>query len=111
MEENFIKELMASTKCSACGQYYTAKDINVLAHEDNLWFLRASCSVCDTECLVAAVIQEDIAPEVITDLTETERDKFESADVLTADDVLNMHHFLKDFDGDFSRLFNWRKAQ
>ena len=110
LEEDFIKELMTSIKCGVCGQHYVADDISVIGHEDGLWFLRASCSACHTQCLVAAVIKEDNVVEVITDLTETERDRFESAGALTADDVLNMHHFLKDFDGDFSRLLDQRRA-
>ena len=110
MEESFIKELMAAIKCGVCGQYYGADDISVLAHEDTLWFLRASCSACDTQCLVAAIISKDDVVEVITDLNETEQDKFGSAEGLTADDVLNIHHFLKDFDGDFTRLFDQRKV-
>ncbi|GAH09866.1 unnamed protein product, partial [marine sediment metagenome] len=40
---------------------------------------------------MAAVIKEGKKPEVITDLTEVELDKFRSADKLTADEVLDMH--------------------
>ena len=70
-----------------------------------MWFLRAGCSSCRTKCLVAAIIKEDRTPEVVTELTKAELDKFIDGDVVGADDVLNMYKFLKDFDGDFSRLF------
>ena len=46
--------------------------------------------------------------EAITDLTEVELDKFEGVDGVGADDVLDMHSFLKDFDGNFPRLFRQR---
>jgi len=55
---------------------------------------------------MAAIIEEDRVPKVITDLTETELDRFRNMDRLTPDDVLDMHNFLKDFDSDFSRLFS-----
>ncbi|MBA7692939.1 hypothetical protein ES703_101513 [subsurface metagenome] len=55
---------------------------------------------------MAAVIKEGKAPKVTTDLTEAELDKFKKMDKLTADEALDMHSFLKDFDGDFSQLFS-----
>ena len=106
MEENLIKKLVASVKCSVCGQRYKAGNIDVLGHDEDLWFLRISCPACNTEYLVAAIIREDRVAEVITDLTEAELDRFRNMDRLTADDVLDMHGFLKDFDGDFSQLFS-----
>ena len=106
MEESLIKKLITSVKCTVCGQLYELDNIDVLGHEEGLWFLRVFCSACNSESLVAAVIEENRKPEIITDLTETELDKFKNAGVLTADEVLDMHNFLKDFNGDFSRLFH-----
>ena len=106
MEEGLIKRLMASIKCGVCGQGYEVGNINVLGHHEDLWFLSAFCPACHTRCLVAAVIKEGRVPEVITDLTEAELDKFKNEGSLTADEVLDMHDFLKDFDGEFSQLFS-----
>ena len=106
MEEKLIKRFMTSIKCSVCGQRYEVDNVNVLGHQEDLWFLSVFCSACQTQCLVAAVIKEGKAPKVTTDLTEAELDKFKKIDKLTADEALDMHSFLKDFDGDFSRLFS-----
>jgi len=108
VEENLILKLMASIKCGICGQCYEVDNISVLGHQQDLWFLSAFCSACHTRCLVAAIVEEGRVPKVITDLTEAELERFRNVDTLTADEVLDMHHFLKDFDGDFSRLFNQR---
>ena len=108
MEEELIKRLLSSTKCGACGQRYEVDDINVLGHQEDLWFLSAFCPACHTRCLVAAVIREGKVPELITDLTEAELDRFRNAGKLTANEVLDMHNFLKDFGGDFSQLFSQR---
>jgi len=105
VEESLIKKLMTSVKCNVCGQRYQADSIDVLGHEENLWFLRVACPVCQTQYLMAAIIEEDRAPEVITDLSEVELDRFRNMDGITPDDLLDMHNFLKDFDGNFSRLF------
>jgi len=105
MEESVIKRLIASIKCGACGQHYEEDNIEIIEHSEELWFLRVFCSSCHVKCLVAAIIREDDKAEVITDLTEAELDRFKDLDGVRADDVLDMHNYLKDFDGDFPRLF------
>jgi len=105
MEEKLIKRFMTSIKCTVCGQHYRVDNVSVLGHQEDLWFMSVFCPDCQTRCLVAAVVKEGEKPEVITDLTGAELDKFREMDRLTADEVLDMHRFLKDFDGDFARLF------
>ncbi|HEX73721.1 MAG TPA: hypothetical protein G4N93_01010 [Dehalococcoidia bacterium] len=110
MEEKLIKKLMASIKCGVCGQQYEIDNIEILGHEENLWFLRVVCVACQTQYLAAAVIKDGKMPEIITDLTEAELDKFRKIEGLTADEVLDMHNFLKGFDGNFTRIFNQKQA-
>jgi hypothetical protein len=105
MEENLIKRLIASIKCGSCGQHYEEDNIEVIEHSEELWFLRVFCSYCHATSLVAAIIRENEKAEVITDLTEAELVKFKDRDEVSGDDVISMHNFLKDFDGDFPRLF------
>lgn len=104
MEEGLIRRLMASIKCGVCGQGYEVDNIDVLGHHEDLWFLSALCPACQARCLVAAVIGEGRVAEVITDLTEAELDRFRNMSRVTTDDVLDMHNFLKGFDGDLSQL-------
>jgi len=110
VEENFIKRLIASVKCSVCEQHYEPDNISVLGHQDELWFLRASCSACHTQYLVAAIIKEGKMPELVSDLTEAELDRFQNVGVPTADEMLDMHTYLKDFNGNFAQLFDQRQA-
>ena len=106
MDDSFIKGLLASIKCGICDQHYEVGSVDVLGHHEDLWFLRAVCPTCHTQCLMAAVVEEGRVPEVITDLTETELDKFKNVSEPTADEMLDMCNFLKDFNGDFSQLFS-----
>jgi len=106
VEDGLIKRLMAEIKCSVCGQRYELDNIDVLGHHEDLWFLSVLCPACHAQCLVAAVIREGRVPEVTTDLTEAELDRFRNVSRVTTDDVLDMHNFLKDFDGDLFRLFS-----
>ena len=110
VNDSVIKRLMSSVKCAVCGQHYEEGEIKILGHQEDFWVLGLSCSACHTGCLAAAVIKENRAPGVITDLTEAELEKFRKTDELAADEMLDMHNFLKDFDGDFARLFSYRQG-
>jgi hypothetical protein len=105
MDETLIKKMIASIKCGSCGQNYHEDHIEIVEHNDELWFLKVSCSSCHVKCLVAAIIRENSRPEVITDLTEEEVEKFKKLDGVRDEDLLEMHDFLKEFDGNFPDLF------
>ena len=104
MEEKLIKKLMTSLKCDSCGHHFDMYNVDVLGHDEGLWFFKVICSACHTQCLVAAVVKEDRVLEAVTDLTEAELVKFGN-NVIGVDDLVDTHRFLKGFDGDFSRLF------
>jgi len=110
MEESTIKKLVTSIKCSSCGQLYRGRNIDVLGHREDLWFLSVFCPSCRTQYLIAAVVTGEKVSEVITDLTRAELKKFRGAGGVTGDDVLDMHSFLKSFDGDFSRVLGGKQA-
>ncbi len=105
MEREFLRRLITTIKCGVCGQPYEGENVTILGQRDDLWFLNVSCSACGSQALVAAVIKEGELPQLITDLTERERAKFRDLEVVGADEVLDVHLFLKSFDGDFAQLF------
>ena len=106
MREAFLKRLFSKVNCGVCGQKYDVSNIKILDQEDGLWVLSVYCSSCGTQGLIAAVVQEGNIAEVITDLTEAERERFDDSEVVGVDDVLEMHNFLKEFNGDFANLFS-----
>jgi len=106
MREAFLKRLFSKVKCGICGQKYDVSNIKILDQEDGLWVLSVYCSSCGTQGLIAAVVQEGNITDVITDLTEAEYERFDGSEVVGVDDVLEMHSFLKEFDGDFTSLFS-----
>jgi hypothetical protein len=95
---------MATMKCSACGQSYESHDIEILGHRDELWFMRVHCAACKTHVLIAAVVKESKAP-AISDLNKKEYLRFKKMGVVGDEEVLDMHNFLRDFDGDFQKIF------
>lgn len=105
MDEGFVRRLVATIKCGVCSRHYEGGNVKILGHHGDLWFLSVYCSDCHSQGLVAAVIREGQLPELITDLTEEEYDKFREIDAVSDNDLLDIHNFLKDFDGDFSLIF------
>jgi hypothetical protein len=105
MRDAFLKRLFAKVSCGICGQKYDVSNIKVLDQEDGLWVLSVYCGSCGTQGLIAAVVQEGNITDIITDLTDAEHDRFGMSGEVGMDDVLGVRSFLKDFDGDFSRLF------
>lgn len=103
MDDKFIRKLLSNMKCGICGQRYERANINVLGHREDLWFLSVFCPSCKSQGLVAAVIKEGQPPELITDLTAGEQERLSAA--VDSDDLLNIHSFLREFDGDFVSLF------
>ncbi len=106
MEDRIIRRLVISQKCSVCGQPYPLENIDIVSRQGNLWLLKLVCSACRTQSLVVAVIRKGKTSGIISELSEDECEKFKNARVLSADDVLDMHDFLKGFSGDFVRIFN-----
>ena len=110
MEDRLIKKLMTSIKCESCGQNYEPYNVDVIGHREDMWFLRVLCSKCHTQCLVAAVVKAGKASEEADDLAGAGVEDFHY-EKIEIDDVLDMHNFLTDFDGDFSRLFGQEKRR
>ncbi len=109
MEEKFIRRLISTLKCALCGQRHTSANIRVLGHREDLWFWGVFCPSCGSQSLVAAIIKEGRAIEMVTDLTKAEYARFADSEPVGADDVIEVHNFLKDFGGDFSTLFSTQK--
>jgi len=105
MQDDLIKRLIASIKCGSCGCNYEKENVEIIEHDEQLWFLKVLCSSCHVRCLVAAIVRGGKKPEVITDLTAAEMVRFKDSETIEADDVLDMHNFLKDFNGDFPQVF------
>lgn len=100
-----IQRLVANIQCAACGKAYVVDNVQILGHQDNLWISAVTCAHCQTQGLIFAVVKEgELDSEVVSELTPDEMDALEELGDITADEVLDLHEFLKDFDGDLVRL-------
>jgi hypothetical protein len=103
MQEDAVKKLISSLKCSSCGKNYQEAGIDVIEHREEVWFLKVLCPSCHAGSLVAAIIKDADRP-VVTDLTAAEIEKFRQSGAIGENDLLEMHAFLRDFRGDLTGL-------
>ena len=106
-------------RCSVCHRGFETEDVHVLSRKSDMWMLMVSCSECHARNFVAAVIGDGDAEEAQLALrrlgeeqigAQVELDDADLADgdPISVDDVLEMHSFLDEFDGDFQGLFRRR---
>lgn len=99
-----VRQFLSVLNCTLCGRNYREVDVKVIAHKDDSWFLNVQCSFCGSRNLIAAVVKEMGVEPAATDLTPAESTRFSNTPAIDAGDVLSVHYFLEDFDGDFKKL-------
>lgn len=100
-----VKHLVASIPCAVCQHYHEPDNVRIVEHHDEIWIMAVKCDHCGTQGLVFAMIQEGEKPEIVNELTSPEWARFREMPQIDADDLLDVHEFLRDFDGDFVSLF------
>ncbi len=107
--ESWLTSELASFGCAACGQAYGQGHIRLIAQREELFFVDLSCDHCGSQAVAIVTIQVD--GETAT-LDGGELVRVDTADPdaapdgapVSADDVLDVHALLDDFDGDVHQL-------
>lgn len=102
--QQFIKSLLANIQCIICQHHYKPSDIRAIEHHDQAWMIAVTCSHCGTQGVILAVVEE-VKESEIAELTPEEELAFQQMPSIDADEVLDVHEFLRDFNGDFEELF------
>ncbi|CAN5671442.1 hypothetical protein BH09CHL1_BH09CHL1_00430 [soil metagenome] len=129
IKQNILERM---DRCSVCHREFGSDDLKVIRRERGFWVVAVTCNDCQNRNLVAAVLNDGDTAEARSALRELSRSagygiSFDDESVLprpsnvesevaapigelvAAEDVLEMHEFLDEFDGDFRRLFRERK--
>jgi len=129
-QERIIRRLFTEKKCHRCGRPYEAEQVMVLARRSEVWMVMISCQDCEQKDTYVVKFPPQMQgrrrvtsyrlsrPPASTPLPQelegSQKKRPESLEMPTApspsqpvdaDDVLDMHLFLKNFNGDFQRLF------
>jgi hypothetical protein len=107
-------------RCSVCHRGFEPDDVHVLSRKSDMWMLLVSCGECQARNFVAAVIGDGDAEEAqlalrrlgeehVRTRTDIEpEDDGVPGEPVSVDDVIEIHQFLQEFDGDFEALFRNR---
>jgi len=111
-----IKNLQIIMRCPKCGKKYNLEEIFLKGYSGDTYFLQLNCSNCRTPVSATIAITGNMAEIAkanvgkIQDLTgplqqRTEEQAKTQKTKITTDDIIEMHQFLKEFQGNFSNLF------
>lgn len=101
-EAQIVKILASFLRCGQCNGSITAEDIGLVDQKEDWWFFMVRCTGCGESRVVAALVREE--DDQISEAPH-EAETVNSSAVVTSDEVLDVHEFLRDFDGDFKSLF------
>jgi hypothetical protein len=128
-QERIIRRLFTEKHCHRCGYPYEPEQLLVLARRSDVWMVMISCQECEQKETYVVKFPPQMQgrrrvtsyhlsrPPASTpmpkELEESQQKRQEGLETpplaapypVNADDVLDMHLFLKDFNGDFLRLF------
>jgi hypothetical protein len=118
-----VKYLRKTLPCSSCQTPYELEDIEVLSTFDDQGLFNLRCAKCQNQLLVHITISDDDKKQseqknkgkqqiirTHRSITEKEIDKqMLSPNQISSDDIIDMHMFLNQFNGDFKQLFSKKK--
>ena len=127
-QERIIRKLFTEKQCHRCGRPYEAEQVLVLARRSEVWMVMISCQDCEQKDTYVVKFPPQMQgrrrvtsyrlsrppastplPQELEGLQQKRPESLEMpvapSHPVVADDVLDMHLFLKNFNGDFQRLF------
>jgi hypothetical protein len=99
-EHLLIKQLIANVRCAVCHQYYSVEDVEIVGRQGELWVLEVICGNCRSHGVALALVKEAERALESYELLPDESAHFAQLPKIDAEEVLNFHEFLRDFDGD-----------
>jgi hypothetical protein len=108
-QERLLKQIVSTYRCQKCRRSFEHDHVRVAARHEKLWIVSVRCGRCRTQQTFWVTLKDrgDELSE-FRDLTAAEEEQFSQMQAVTCDEVLDMHEFLSDFDGDFRALFSRR---
>ncbi len=107
--ESWLTSELASFGCAACGQAYGRGHIELIAQREELFFVDLSCDHCGSQAVAIVTIAVDgqtvrLEGGEFVRAEDVDLDVAPEGPPVSADDVLDAHRLLDDFDGDVHRL-------
>lgn len=112
--QKIIELLSVILRCPVCGSKYNAEQTSVIEGKDTDKYesapmlVHTDCESCKGSVVFSVSMDgpEILSIGMITDLTSSDAKKFRDTRCITADEVIEFHKFIRNFDGDFVRALN-----
>src|SRR2546430_8580297 len=110
----FIRDRARFYNCPVCGRSLKGCDIQVLSHEHERSHLQVTCAQCQVTFIVVLAIAGGAVDEVESIDTTTQpaaaarasRDSVREPDPISVDEILDVHLYLKSFQGTLKDLLH-----
>ena len=105
--QELIKNIQSMMRCPSCGARYEADNIHFLGQLDMAALIQLDCQSCSLPVMATIIVSDKNqgSARILSDISEDEL-QVAKGDPVGTDHVVDMHQFLKKFDGDFDNLFS-----
>lgn len=100
-----VLKLIGKMRCQVCGRRYRHQSFTLVQKWPDSWVLKTRCRHCEADSHVIVFMQLDANPDHPTDLCADEMEVVNHWAPISSDDVLDIHTFLKEFEGNFEEIF------
>lgn len=107
--QEMIKQVRTAMRCPSCGSRYDTDNIHFLGQLDMAALVQLDCQSCGLP-VMATILWSEKNPQhghskLMSDLSVDESESTATGEPVTTDSVVDVHQFLKKFDGNFETLF------
>jgi hypothetical protein len=100
----FIRDRARFYNCPVCGRSLKGCDVQVLSHEEERFHLQVTCAQCQVTFIVVLAIAGGAVEEIEKAVPEPELEPVFAAEPITVDEILDLHLYLKNFQGTLAEL-------
>lgn len=102
----FIRDRARFYNCPVCGRSLKGCDVQVLSHEEERFHLQVTCAQCQVTFIVVLAIAGGAVEEIEKAIPEPDLKPVAAAEPITVDEILDLHLYLKNFQGTLAELFH-----
>lgn len=110
--QKMIEWLAVILRCPICGNKYSADRTSIIEareggfYDNSSMLVHTDCERCKSSVVFSISVDgpEVFSVGVVTDLTSKDAKKFREAAAISADELIEFHNFLQDFNGDFETV-------
>jgi hypothetical protein len=100
----FIRDRARFYNCPVCGRSLKGCEVQVLSHEEERFHLQVTCAQCQVTFIVVLAIAGGAVEEIEKSIPEPVGETIAAAEPITVDEILDLHLYLKNFQGTFKEL-------